>query len=118
MQMLMLMHNGSNIPTGEMFKRKATNETCVAQYVGRYETNTSNFSLKFKWNDNEINMHNSYMFAIMRLFFHKVYVIFNILLPTLSITLYINAVKFPASTSEHITKTLFHFFVICKMAAT
>jgi hypothetical protein len=41
-------------------------------------------------------------FAIMRLFFRKVSVIFNTLLPVSSKTLYTN-VKFPASTSEHIT---------------
>jgi hypothetical protein len=39
----------------------------------------------------------------MRLFFYKVSVIFNKLLPTLSKTLYANVI-FPASTSEHITK--------------
>jgi hypothetical protein len=42
-------------------------------------------------------------FAIMMLFFHKVSVIFNKLLPTLSKTLYTDVVKFPTSTSEHIT---------------
>jgi hypothetical protein len=41
-------------------------------------------------------------FAVMRLFSHKVSVIFNALLPTSSKTLYSN--EFPASTSEHITK--------------
>jgi hypothetical protein len=38
-----------------------------------------------------------------KLFFHKVSVIFNTLLPTLRKTLYTNVVKFPAATSEHIT---------------
>jgi hypothetical protein len=44
-------------------------------------------------------------FAITGLFFREVSVISNALLPTLNKTLYNNAVKFPASTSEHITKT-------------
>jgi hypothetical protein len=47
-------------------------------------------------------------FAIMRLFFHRVIVIFNTLLPTLTKTLYTSVVKFPALTSEHIMKTLFY----------
>jgi hypothetical protein len=49
-------------------------------------------------------------------FFHKVSVIFNTLLPTLSKTLYTIVVKFPSSTSKHATKTMFQFVVICKMA--
>jgi hypothetical protein len=56
--------------------------------------------------------------AIMSLFFHKVSVIFNTLLPTLSKTLYTNVLKFPASTSERIAKTLFQFVVICQMPST
>jgi hypothetical protein len=44
-------------------------------------------------------------FAIMRLFFHKVCTIFNILLPTLKKMLYTGVVKFPALTSEHTQKT-------------
>jgi hypothetical protein len=63
-------------------------------------------------NKNEITS-----FAVMRLFFHKVSVIFNTLLPMLSKTLYTSAVKFPASTSELITQTLFQFAAICKMAS-
>jgi GMP synthase PP-ATPase subunit len=55
-------------------------------------------------------------FTVMRLFFHKT-VIFNTLLPLLSKMLYINVVKFFASTLEHISKTLFQFVVICKMAS-
>jgi hypothetical protein len=55
---------------------------------------------------------------IMRLFFHKVSNIFNTVLPTLSKTLYINVVKFPASTLGHITETFFQFTVTCKMAST
>jgi hypothetical protein len=87
-------------------------------YGGRYESNATNFVysekliviiMKFTW-----TIHTS--FAIMRLFFHKVSVIFNTPLPTLSKTLYISAVKIPASTSEHITRTLFQFVVICKCA--
>jgi hypothetical protein len=53
----------------------------------------------------------------MRLFFHKVSIIFNTLLPTMSKTLYANVVTIPASASEHITKTVFQFIVICKMAS-
>jgi hypothetical protein len=49
-------------------------------------------------------------FANTRLFSHKVPVIFKALLPTLRRTLYTN-VKFPASTSENVTKTLFQFGV-------
>jgi hypothetical protein len=55
-------------------------------------------------------------FALKRLFFHKIF-IFNTLLPNLGKTLYISVVKFPASTSQHMTKTLFKFAVICKMAS-
>jgi hypothetical protein len=57
-------------------------------------------------------------FAIMRLYFHKVFILFSTFLPVLSNTLYNSAVKLPASTSEHITRTFFEFFVICKMAST
>jgi hypothetical protein len=39
----------------------------------------------------------------MKLFFHKVFVIFNRLLPTLIKTMYTIVAKFPASTSEHVT---------------
>jgi hypothetical protein len=42
-------------------------------------------------------------FATMWLFFHKVSVIFNISLTTLSKMLCTSVVKFPASTLEHIT---------------
>jgi hypothetical protein len=42
-------------------------------------------------------------FISMRIFLHKVSVIFNTLLPTFSKTLYTRVVKSPASTSEHIT---------------
>jgi hypothetical protein len=48
--------------------------------------------------------------AVVRLFFHKVSIIFNTLLPTLSKTLYTNVVKLTAM------KTLCQFVVICKMA--
>jgi hypothetical protein len=41
-------------------------------------------------------------FAIMGLYFHKVSIIFNTLLPVLSKTLHTYAAKFPASISEHI----------------
>jgi hypothetical protein len=46
-------------------------------------------------------------FTIMRLFFHRVFIIFNTLLPTLSKTLYTSVVKFPALTLENIIQTLF-----------
>jgi hypothetical protein len=58
--------------------------------------NVNAITMKFTW-----IIHTS--FAIMRLFFQKVFVIFNVLFPTLIKTLHNNAVKFPASTSEHIT---------------
>jgi hypothetical protein len=57
-------------------------------------------------------------FAVMRLFFHKVYVTFSTLLPTLSKTLYASVAKLPTSAWEHVSKTLFQFSVICKMAST
>jgi hypothetical protein len=57
-------------------------------------------------------------FAITTLFFHKVSFIFNLLMQMLSKTLCTSVVKFPASTSEHIAKTLFQFVVICKMVST
>jgi hypothetical protein len=57
-------------------------------------------------------------FAIMQPFFYKVSVIFNTLLPTFSGTLYTNVVKLPASTSVHITRTVFEFAIICKRAPT
>jgi hypothetical protein len=56
-------------------------------------------------------------FAIMRLFFYKVSITFNILLPTLRKILYTRVVKFSTSTSGHIMKTLFQFVIICKMAS-
>jgi hypothetical protein len=69
--------------------------------------NVTVIAMKFKW-----MIHKS--FANMMPFFHKVFVVFNTLLPALSKTLYTKAAKLPASTHhEHITKALFHFFVIC-----
>jgi hypothetical protein len=56
-------------------------------------------------------------FEVRRLFLHKVSVTYNRLLPTLSKTLCTSAVKFLVSTSEHMTKTLIQFVVICKMAS-
>jgi hypothetical protein len=41
-------------------------------------------------------------FAIMRPFFHKVFVIFDTLLPKLSTMLYAKVVKFPVLISEHV----------------
>jgi hypothetical protein len=52
-------------------------------------------TVKFTW-----VIHTS--FAIMRLFFHRVSIIFNTLLPLLSKMLYTGVVKFPASALEHI----------------
>jgi hypothetical protein len=45
----------------------------------------------------------------MRLFFHEFSIIFNTILPALSKTLYVGIVKYSASTSERITKSLFQF---------
>jgi hypothetical protein len=73
---------------------------------------------KCNYNNTGICTDDSNIFAIVRLFFHEVSVIFNTLFPTLSKKLCTIVVKFPASTSEHITKTLFQFVVICKMAST
>jgi hypothetical protein len=57
-------------------------------------------------------------FAIIRLLFQTVSVIFNTLLPMWSKKPYTDVVKFPASTSEHITETLFQFTVVSKTAFT
>jgi hypothetical protein len=67
--------------------------------------------MKFTW------MFHTY-FAIMRLFFSKSKSSANTLLPTLCKTLYTSSVKFPASTSEHSSKSFFQPPVICKMAST
>jgi hypothetical protein len=84
-------------------------------YEGRYENNAAIISPE---NVTAIIMKLTRMchisFAITILFFHKVSVIFNTLLPTSSQTLYMNVVKFPASTLEHITKTLFQLVVMGK----
>jgi hypothetical protein len=53
-------------------------------------------------------------FVILRLFFHKLSVTLNTLLPKLGKTLHTSIVKFLASSWKHITKTLFQFVVICK----
>jgi hypothetical protein len=46
--------------------------------------------------------------GIMRLFSHEVSANINKLLPTLGKTLYSSAVKFPASTSQHLAKLCFN----------
>jgi hypothetical protein len=61
------------------------------------------FLRKCNFKNNQIYVDDLYMSAIVRVFFRKVSVIFNTVLPTLSKTLYINVVKFPASTSVHNT---------------
>jgi hypothetical protein len=74
------------------------------KYEVQYKSNASSFfsenitavTMKFMW-----MIHVS--FANMRLFFHKVSIIFNARLPTLSRTQYTSVVKFSASTLEHIT---------------
>jgi hypothetical protein len=76
------------------------------------------FRRKCNCNKTDIYVDDSQNFSILRLFFHKVSVTFNTLLPTFSTTLCTSAVKFPASTSQHITKTSFQFPVTCKMAST
>jgi hypothetical protein len=87
------------------------------EYEGLYQSNALNF---FSYNSDNIEIYLliHMCFAIIRLFSHKVFVIFNTVLPTLSKTLYTTAVKFPASISAHITKILFQFVVICRMAST
>jgi hypothetical protein len=71
-----------------------------------------NFSLrKWNWNNNGIYMDDSHISSNYEAIFPQSARHF-------SKTLYINAVKFPASALEHITKTLFQFAVICKMAST
>jgi hypothetical protein len=80
--------------------------TVTFSYEGQYESNASDFfsenviaiTIKFTW-----IIHTS--FAIIRLFLHRVSVIFNTLLPVLSKTLYTNVVKFPSPTSELITSS-------------
>jgi hypothetical protein len=73
-------------------------------YERQYSSNAPNF---FSENLTAITMTFTWMihtsFAIMMLFFHKVSIIFNTLLLTLSKTLYTNVVKFPDSSLEHIT---------------
>jgi hypothetical protein len=74
------------------------------KYEGQYKSNASNF---FSENVVAITVILKRMiytsFAVMGLFFHKVFIIFNPLLPTLVKMLYIIVVNFPALTSEHIT---------------
>jgi hypothetical protein len=53
-------------------------------------------TMKFTWMTHKSS-------AIMRLFFHKIFIIFNTLLLMLSKTLFTSVVKFHASSSEHIT---------------
>jgi hypothetical protein len=45
-------------------------------------------------------------------------VTFNTLLPVFNKMLYTSVVKFPVSTLDHVTKTLFQFVVICKTEPT
>jgi hypothetical protein len=95
-------HHSQNRST-VMRRVKQRNE----HYDWRYESNASTsfsenltaITTKFSW-----MIHTS--FAVMMLFFHKVSVIFNTVLPTSSTKLYTIVAKFPASTSEHIAKTL------------
>jgi hypothetical protein len=61
-----------------------------------FSDNVPEIIVKFTW-----LIHAS--FTIMRLLFHKVSIIFNPLLTTLSKTLYTYVVKFSAWTFEHIT---------------
>jgi hypothetical protein len=77
------------------FKNITRRETKLLQPIS--------FFRKCNNNNNEIYTDYLYIFAILWLFIHKVFVIFNTLLPSLSKTLCTSAVKFPASTSEHIT---------------
>jgi hypothetical protein len=87
-------------------------------YEGLYESNASSFfsgseiaiTVKFTW-----MIHTS--FAIMGLFFHNVSIICNTLLPTLNKTLYTSVVKFPASTSEHITGGTRKLYTNCNSAS-
>jgi hypothetical protein len=72
--------------------------------------NIISITMKFRW-----MFHIS--FAIMRLLFDKVSIVFNALLPTLSKTPYSSVVKFLDSTLKLFTKTSFLFFVTCKMAS-
>jgi hypothetical protein len=61
--------------------------------------NVISVTVKFTW-----MIHTT--FAIIRLFFYKVFTIFNIILPPLSKILHTSVVKFPALTSEHIMKCI------------
>jgi hypothetical protein len=66
--------------------------------------NPSNiFSENIIANNNEIYADYHNFFCNYEAIFHIVSVIFNILVPTLIMTLYASIVKFPASTSEHST---------------
>jgi hypothetical protein len=92
---------------------------CPYHFVLSTESDTkvkpSVFVRKCICNSNEIYMD---IFCNNEDIFYRVSFIFNMLSPMLSKTLYISAVRFSASTSEHITATLFQFVVICKMASS
>jgi hypothetical protein len=62
-------------------------------------------------------MNNHTFFAVMRLFFHKVSVIFNTLLSVLSKMLSTRVVKLPVSTSEHITSSTRKLLTNCDNAS-
>jgi hypothetical protein len=84
--------------------QESANKMPVIFYEGWHENMFAFFFLsKCNCNNNEVCMDDSLIFAIMRLFLYKVFVIFSIRLQTFSKMLYTNVVKFPASTLEHIT---------------
>jgi hypothetical protein len=80
---------------------------CPRVFEGRCESYASSF---FSENVTALTMPFTWMIhtssVIMRLFFHSSSFIFNTSWPKLSKTLYTTLVKFRASTSEHITKTV------------
>jgi hypothetical protein len=87
-------------------------------YEGWHKSNIFNFFqkmwLKYQWNLLGWCIHICNCEAI----FPQSLCYFHTLLPTLSKTLYTSVVKFPASTLDHITKSLFQYFIICKMVST
>jgi hypothetical protein len=77
------------------------------------------FLRKCNCNNNDIYKEYLYInFSINGIFFDKDSVIFNTVLPTLSKALYTKVAKFHVSTSDYITKALFQFVVVRKIAST
>jgi hypothetical protein len=75
------------------------------------------FFQKCNCNYKDIYMDNSYIFCNYGAIFPQSLCHFQHISANTK-TLYISVVKYPASTLEHITNTLFKFVVICKVVST